>query len=243
MLFGGNGGAAGGLLDDTWEYDGSAWILRTTPLAPAPRAEHSMCYDTRRGCTVLFGGGPGGLESTWEWDGVRWRQQTTTPSPAGRARAGMAYDEARGRAVLFGGAGASSRRADTWEYHPRAEIQGSTAVAPGGTIALTLSSPGDAGLRYQVASAFGPGPLPVGSRRLPLTPDALLHISLSGGAPSVFQGYAGVLDAQGGGQAALNVPALPALVGIALHSAFVTLNPAAPFGLEAISNRHAVTIR
>src|SRR5262245_42100213 len=46
----------GGGTAETWEWDGSAWSLRSPPQSPTSRHSHAMCYDSSRGRVVLFGG-------------------------------------------------------------------------------------------------------------------------------------------------------------------------------------------
>ena len=108
---------------------------------------------------------------------------------------------------------------------------------------LVLLHPDDGGLAYQAASSLGPGPILLGDRKLPLTPDAVFEISISGTAAAVFGNYSGVLDARGSAQATINIPRVNSLIGLNFHSAFVTLKATAPFGLQSISNNVAVTIR
>jgi hypothetical protein len=59
----------------------------------------------------------------------------------------------------------------------------------------------------------------------------------------MFQNFTGVLDLSGKGRAVLNVPKSAALVGLHIHNAFVTLAPAAPFGVASISNSISFEIR
>jgi len=55
----------------TWTWDGKHWTLRQH-FGPSPRYGHSMCYDSKRGRLVLFGGGadtpsgPVDFMDTWE---------------------------------------------------------------------------------------------------------------------------------------------------------------------------------
>jgi hypothetical protein len=67
-------------------------------------------------------------------------------------------------------------------------------------------------------------------------------VSTSGGWPSVFWGYQGVMDAKGESQAAIHIPSIPALIGVRLHTAFVTLDPQAPSGIRSISNTFSFSI-
>jgi hypothetical protein len=101
------------------------WTLISTN-GPGPRGSHSMAYDSRRGVTVLFGGGNAGgfFGDTWEWNGNTWFLRATNgPSP--RFGASMTYDSTIGKVLLVGGnIGAQAGvfdplhgyRAGTWEW-------------------------------------------------------------------------------------------------------------------------------
>jgi len=128
-------------------------------------------------------------------------------------------------------------------YVASASLVGSGSGAPGTTVAFTLAAPADGGLPYQMGSALGNGPIPVDTRRLDLSPDALLGLSVSGALPAVFQNYSGRLDAQGQGQAALAIPNAPALKGLRIYTAFLTLLASAPSGVSSISNSFLFTIQ
>ena len=113
----------------------------------------------------------------------------------------------------------------------------------GTTVTLSLDAgTADAGLPYQVASSFGSGPIPIDTRLACLSPDALLWLSIGGTVPSVFQNYAGVLDASGKATAMLNIPNIPALAQIRIYTAFITLSGSAPSGIKTISNTYMFTI-
>ena len=60
--------------------------------------------------------------------------------------------------------------------------------------------------------------------------------------PAIFTGYRGVIDSRGQAQAAIHIPNMPALIGVRLHSAFVTLSPSAPSGIRSISNTFLFSI-
>lgn len=112
VLFGGL--TAGGMVGDTWEFDGATWSLRSTS-GPGPMTLHAMAYDIARERVVLFA--PfcnGGCSTfTWEWDGTSW---TGFPGgPSGRERAALAYDSDRARLVLFGGQVGVVDSGETWE--------------------------------------------------------------------------------------------------------------------------------
>ena len=116
------GGYAPGALGDTWEWNGTTWLLRTDEGPPA-RWGHGMAYDVQRSVTVLFGGWVGGCPSacilddgeTWEWDGIAWTEMVVEgPSPRSYPR--MVYDNVREVIVLFGGWDGGPR-GDTWEWN------------------------------------------------------------------------------------------------------------------------------
>lgn len=61
------GGTADGIVGDTWEWDGTAWI-QTGQSGPSPRTGHAMVYDDLRGVAVLFGGDARERDGqTWEY--------------------------------------------------------------------------------------------------------------------------------------------------------------------------------
>ncbi len=120
VLFGGKGSS--GLLDDTWEYDGTSWSQPTTiTTAPSPRWGHGTAYDVKRGKLVLFGGNDGSDDTffadTWEFDGTNWIQVSPASSPPPRAFHAMTYDVTRGTVVLVAGAAGQVGYNDTWEYN------------------------------------------------------------------------------------------------------------------------------
>ncbi|MBN2490163.1 MAG: SBBP repeat-containing protein [Planctomycetes bacterium] len=108
---------------------------------------------------------------------------------------------------------------------------------PGSTITFSLIATSDAGLPYQVGSSFGLGPIALpGTRWIPLSADGLLQLSVGGTAAHIFGSYSGTLDMQGRGIATLQLPPWPLLIGLRIHTAFVTMSPAAPLGIQSISN-------
>jgi hypothetical protein len=121
-------------------------------------------------------------------------------------------------------------------------IRGSGTPRPGGTIAFDLHAPADPNLLYQVGSSLGTGPIPIGSRVLRLTPDGLLVASVGGTLPFIFQNYSGRLDASGKAKAALHLVNDARLVGIRIHTAFLTLDPKAPFGIGSIADPFSFSV-
>ncbi len=89
-----------GVAGDTWEWDGTMWIYRSST-GPSPQANPTMAFDKVRGCTVLFGAGTQSTSETWEWDGTIWTLRTTMgPATTPSTSHPMVFDEARGRVVM-----------------------------------------------------------------------------------------------------------------------------------------------
>jgi hypothetical protein len=111
VLFGGEG-ANGQVLDDTWEWDGTAWTLREPAdgVRPPPRRHHVMCHDAKHGLTLVHGGEDAAgapMGDLWAWDGQLWTLLSSPdlpgdPGPGAVSQHAMAYDGAREVAVLFG---------------------------------------------------------------------------------------------------------------------------------------------
>lgn len=120
VLFG--GASSNSFNNETWEWDGTVWTLRSPGSSPSARSNYSMAYDPVRGVAVLFGGydGSTNFDETWEWNGSDWTHRnelTTRPEP--RHGHAMVYDSAHSRIVLFGGREASGGTyfGDTWTYN------------------------------------------------------------------------------------------------------------------------------
>ncbi len=135
VLFGGVA-IANQFLDDTWEYDGTAWTAIPHATRPPRRSSHSLCMDEARGQMILFGGVDATsapvayFSDTWAYDGLSWRKLTPSAQPGARAGTCMAYDRKRGRIVLHGGASPGIVWNDTWEWNGSTWIQ-VTLPAPG----------------------------------------------------------------------------------------------------------------
>ncbi len=118
VLFGGAiwNGSSYTNLSDTWEWDGSTWMLRATS-GPTGRQGHAMAYDAARNRVVLYGGYDGDFKSDmWEWDGSSWTQRIVSGlRPGARSSHEMAYDADRQRIVLFG-AFPAAYPYETWEW-------------------------------------------------------------------------------------------------------------------------------
>lgn len=117
------------------------------------------------------------------------------------------------------------------------------ATAPIGTrVPLRFTATNDVGLAYRAASSFGTGPITIDTRQVNLSFDPLLIVSLWQLVPTVFNGYSGLVPAGGEAAATIDVPSIPALVGLDVHTAFVTLSGTAPSGVRSIADTHTIRI-
>jgi hypothetical protein len=101
VLFGGCCDEQGGLLDDTWTWDGTTWHQEHPATAPPPRAAFGMAFHADSGTIVIFGGEGGSATPTWTWDGTTWTEQEPAHTPQQVEGPGMT--EYHGRVVMFGG--------------------------------------------------------------------------------------------------------------------------------------------
>ncbi len=109
---------------------------------------------------------------------------------------------------------------------------------------FTLDFPGEGGRPYVLGlslSGFTPG-IPVDTRVIPLQPDDLLRLTLTGGFTAFLQGNIGLLDAGGNASAVLDVSPLGAAVkGVKIWAAAATLNGPSLSGIGTIT-RPAVIV-
>ncbi len=120
VLFGGvNSGGGGGQFGDTWEYDGTNWVQRSTS-GPSAREWPALGYDPVQQRTVLFGGSnSSALADTWEWNSVAgtWTQEfSTPPAPAPRVMKNLVFDPVRQQLVMLGGYASGQYFAEEWTY-------------------------------------------------------------------------------------------------------------------------------
>lgn len=159
ILFGGYGGSGEikTLLQDTWEWNGSAWS-KMASTGPTPRQFHSMSFDPVRQRVVLFGGrGQDGtsLDDLWEWNGTSWSLASGTNAGA-RESSGMCFDNARQKLMVVGGFSERGRLGDTWLRGTGAGSLPSISVpplsqrvVPGGTLVISGQGTGTGTLTYQ----------------------------------------------------------------------------------------------
>jgi hypothetical protein len=56
-------------LDDTWEWNGTAWTqVNLTGTKPTLRRQHAMAYDSMRGRVVMFGGVNAASRNSQTWE-------------------------------------------------------------------------------------------------------------------------------------------------------------------------------
>jgi hypothetical protein len=121
----------------TYEWDGSAWSVRTPAASPGGRHGMPLVYDNIRKRHVLYGGGTTDstsvLAEVWEFDPTgngTWTRQAD--SDAGR-RWGQAsaFDRSRGNMVVFGGVDQNGAvLGDTWIYNGTSWTQYTAAPSP-----------------------------------------------------------------------------------------------------------------
>jgi hypothetical protein len=110
-------------------------------------------------------------------------------------------------------------------------FQATDEVPLGGNLELNLRVPAQPLGFYFLAFSLDKEPgIPVGTRTLPLNWDALFNITFANPA------FCGNLDSDGDRQIVLFVPNDPALSGLTIYSAFLTLKSGAPMGVGTISN-------
>ncbi len=145
VLFGGDAGGAPS--DQTWEWDGVAWMEKPSATRPAPRRGHAMAYDPIRETVLLFGGRERGtvFSDTWEWDGDQWTKLEPPAVPTGRFGHGLAWDPTRQRMLVLGGSAdpalfADPATRDVWEWNGTTWTAVPIALSIGS--ARVLASPG-----------------------------------------------------------------------------------------------------
>lgn len=110
---------------------------------------------------------------------------------------------------------------------------------------VRLDFPGEARRAYAAALSFSgirPGLRLADGRSMLFNPDAISVASLLGHLAPYFRGQVGILDAQGRGQAVLDVSSLPPLRGVSIWIQALTIHPAAPLGLATIADPVQLTL-
>ena len=119
VLFGGTRGE-GGVLGDTWTWDGCRWTQATPATSPPARSGGAMAYASSPRNVVLFGGGTANVDptrtDTWTWDGTTWKEEHPATSPSRMVEMLMADDPNNGNVVLFGFGGPNLQTPMTWTW-------------------------------------------------------------------------------------------------------------------------------
>jgi len=94
--------------------------------------------------------------------------------------------------------------------------------------------------QYVAASSLGNVGIPLPDGRIvPLAPDGMFFASAQNLLPTLFKNYQGVMDGNGDAGCSIDLPNIPALVGVTIYTAFI--NTGSGFILN-ISNDHQSTI-
>lgn len=108
------GGFRGGLLADTWRWDGATWQQLQPAHVPPSNFEQHLATDWLRSRVVLVTG-----SSTWEWDGSDWTQAAANAP----GMVPLAWDPVAGQVTAFTGTSLARWNGTTWTAVP-----GSTTV-------------------------------------------------------------------------------------------------------------------
>jgi cysteine-rich repeat protein len=151
VLFGGI--ANGVMLNETWEWNGSAWTLMAPAAPPPARAAAAMTYDEARERIVMYAGvdvaGARIYNDVWTYDGVTWTPVAMDSPTVTRIYPAMGYDRANSAMLLFGGfapAGAALNDVWTWDGAWRQQLVERTPPPSGGQVAFT--APNGAGVMF-----------------------------------------------------------------------------------------------
>lgn len=114
-------------LDSTSLESGTAskWMQAGRNEHPEASYRTTMCYDSKRGKIVLFGGVYNLYHNeTWEWFDGKWSLAVVDDpegdgQPEPMVMGHMAYDSKRGVCVYYGGADSNGIKDQTWEWNGR----------------------------------------------------------------------------------------------------------------------------
>lgn len=164
VLFGGTRETSPYYWGDTWEYDGTAWTLRSTA-GPSARRMAGMAFDNTRNLTVLFGGTTGTYQNdTWAWNGNAW-ELALVGGPPSSSRPAARYGHGMvcfGKIVLFGGF-TGSDNSQTWDYGAPLTQQWACCFADGSCQEMAQAhclSAGGVGWQENIVCAASPCALP-----------------------------------------------------------------------------------
>lgn len=145
--------------------------------------------------------------------------------------------------ITNGGRSAGFAYLGVLELRTSARLSGGRTPAAGETLELVLAAPAHAGKVAVTATSLGLGPILYGPHLIRLDPDALFSATFGLAGSPIFTGYIGILDAAGRTRPSINLPLIPGLEGLALHTASVIADPTAPGGVTATSNTWSMRVR
>lgn len=155
VLFGGKSNVVSGgtFFGDTWEWDGTAWSLRSAT-GPSARLAGAGEFDAARGKFVIHGGASanGHLADTWEWDGNSWTLIAASSAIGPQIDQRMTYDTVRQRIVQFGGSD-TVNSGKTWDLSVPLAVSISTQPTPSsscptGTATFSITVGGSSPFTY-----------------------------------------------------------------------------------------------
>lgn len=101
--------------DETWEWDGINWSLKSPANKPSARQPWQQMATLGSNVVLFSGAGPLSAD-TWIWTGTNWTQLSPSTSPT--ARGGGHLAELLGSLYLFGGTDSSGNDLeDTWQWN------------------------------------------------------------------------------------------------------------------------------
>jgi hypothetical protein len=137
VLFGGQSVTNGGMLQDTWTWDGTSWTEQHPNLSPPACNGTILVNAVSFKLVVALVDACDGRTQTWAWDGTTWLMLLPTVElPGPRAGSAAAYDAANGTIVVF------SQQADgvTWTFNGKTWTRhGVVAGGPPGRDGTTLA--------------------------------------------------------------------------------------------------------
>jgi hypothetical protein len=191
------GGTFGASNNETWEWNGTAWLQRTPLVAPPIRSGAAFGFDPNRGALVLTAGSwTTPLTDTWTWDGVAWTQVAMQHPVWPRYGGTFALDPSRQELMLLGG-----NVRDFSTVLPRRDAQ---------WLRLAVTTPQSTSLGASCAA----GTPPRLSSSLPYVGNADFAVDLLDGNPQVlcFVGFAYAVQAQPIGPCTLQVGGTPVML-------------------------------
>ncbi|MCI4352495.1 MAG: hypothetical protein L3K14_03815 [Thermoplasmata archaeon] len=123
VLFGGLG--ASGPLNDTWTFNGTAWVLATSIGSPPTMVFPLLTDDQADGYVLLAGGGYSNcpqakcLNDTWRYASGSWTEFRPPGTPPASGEWAWTYDAVAGTVIAFGGRPTGSPSPNTgltWTY-------------------------------------------------------------------------------------------------------------------------------